>query len=94
MNGSYLNTVFQLGPNEDIENGRYGYPELRWQQTANYGYVPNPLLRKSFMAVAIDLPATNSTVDRYVPVYYDFGVLTCIIDFAKSATPRGAYHYI
>jgi len=29
--------------------------ELRWKQTANYGYVPNPLQSNTFMATAIDL---------------------------------------
>lgn len=32
---------------------------VRWAQTANYGYVPNPRLERVFMAVAIDLGAFN-----------------------------------
>ncbi|CAH1269674.1 SIAE [Branchiostoma lanceolatum] len=32
-----------------------GYPEIRWHQTADYGYVPNPKMEKVFMAVAMDL---------------------------------------
>lgn len=38
-----------------------GFPDLRWSQTANYGYVPNPRLSNVFMAVAMDLPDFNST---------------------------------
>ncbi|XP_078687714.1 sialate O-acetylesterase-like [Branchiostoma floridae x Branchiostoma belcheri] len=32
-----------------------GYPEIRWHQTADFGYVPNPKMEKVFMAVAMDL---------------------------------------
>lgn len=35
---------------------RTGIPDLRWSQTAGYGYVPNPRLHNVFMAVAMDLP--------------------------------------
>ncbi|KAL4233116.1 hypothetical protein ACF0H5_007801 [Mactra antiquata] len=37
-----------------------GFPDLRWSQTAKYGYVPNPLLPNVFMAVAMDLPDFDS----------------------------------
>lgn len=32
-----------------------GFPVIRWAQTADYGYVPNPKQRNVFMACAIDL---------------------------------------
>lgn len=32
-----------------------GFPDIRWAQTANVGYVPNTRLENVFMAVAIDL---------------------------------------
>jgi len=32
-----------------------GFPVIRWAQTADYGYVPNPRMRNVFMAVAMDL---------------------------------------
>ncbi|CAF1196726.1 unnamed protein product [Adineta steineri] len=32
-----------------------GFPMLRWQQTFNVGYVPNDVVPKVFMAVALDL---------------------------------------
>ncbi|KAL3882468.1 hypothetical protein ACJMK2_028805, partial [Sinanodonta woodiana] len=38
-----------------------GFPILRWAQTASYGFAPNPMMPKTFMAVAVDLP------DFYAP---------------------------
>ncbi|XP_057307116.1 sialate O-acetylesterase-like [Hydractinia symbiolongicarpus] len=38
----------------------HGFPVIRWQQTAEYGYVPNPKLPNTFMAVALDLPDNKS----------------------------------
>lgn len=44
----------QLGPlGKDFEIN--GFPELRWKQTAKYGFVPNPKMHNTFMAVAMDL---------------------------------------
>ena len=31
-----------------------GFPLIRWHQTADYGYVPNPAMHNVFMAVSID----------------------------------------
>ena len=31
-----------------------GFPMIRWHQTADYGYVPNPKMKNVFMAVSID----------------------------------------
>ncbi|KAJ8280937.1 hypothetical protein GJAV_G00061270 [Gymnothorax javanicus] len=36
------------------------FPALRWQQTAGYGFAPNPRMKKTFMAVALDLPDDKS----------------------------------
>ncbi|XP_052802059.1 sialate O-acetylesterase-like [Mya arenaria] len=49
----------QLAP---FRNGSssLGFSEIRWAQTANYGYVPNPSLSAVFMAVAMDLPDFES----------------------------------
>ncbi|XP_062275577.1 sialate O-acetylesterase [Scomber scombrus] len=33
-----------------------GYPNVRWHQTADTGFVPNPRMKRTFMAVALDLP--------------------------------------
>ncbi|KAI8520059.1 hypothetical protein Bbelb_033160 [Branchiostoma belcheri] len=40
--------------------GNLGYPAIRWHQTADYGYVPNPVMPNVFMAVAVDLPDEKS----------------------------------
>lgn len=32
-----------------------GFEDIRWAQTADYGYVPNERLKNVFMAVAMDL---------------------------------------
>ncbi|XP_035680030.1 sialate O-acetylesterase-like [Branchiostoma floridae] len=37
-----------------------GFPAIRWHQTADYGYVPNPAMPNVFMAVAVDLPDAKS----------------------------------
>ncbi|KAL2096066.1 hypothetical protein ACEWY4_008214 [Coilia grayii] len=37
-----------------------GFPEIRWHQTADVGYVPNDRLHRTFMAVAVDLPDGHS----------------------------------
>ncbi|XP_076138671.1 sialate O-acetylesterase-like [Alosa pseudoharengus] len=37
-----------------------GFPEVRWHQTADFGYVPNERMKRTFMAVALDLPDTAS----------------------------------
>ena len=55
----YLFTFCQLAPwRED----RYteGFVDIRWSQTYEYGYVPNPDLENVFMAVAHDLPDFDS----------------------------------
>lgn len=37
-----------------------GYPNVRWHQTADTGFVPNPKMKRTFMAVALDLPDETS----------------------------------
>jgi len=41
----------------------FRYTAARWQQTANYGFLPNDAMRRTFLAVTIDLPdeTTNQT---------------------------------
>lgn len=36
------------------------FPNIRWHQTADYGYVPNARMPKTFMAVTLDLPDKTS----------------------------------
>ncbi|XP_012942502.1 sialate O-acetylesterase [Aplysia californica] len=44
-----------------------GFPDIRWHQTADVGYVPNPKMPNVFMAVAMDLPDFNSTYGAIHP---------------------------
>ncbi|KAG9348531.1 hypothetical protein JZ751_002267 [Albula glossodonta] len=37
-----------------------GFPDIRWHQTADYGFAPNPRMKNTFMAVALDLPDEGS----------------------------------
>lgn len=41
-----------------------GYADIRWKQTAKYGFLPNHLMPSTFLAVTIDLPETNSNHTR------------------------------
>ncbi|BFZ09706.1 hypothetical protein BsWGS_12748 [Bradybaena similaris] len=59
----------QLAPYNNLPNQTRGFPDIRWHQTADYGYVPNPKMPNTFMAVAIDLPDFNSTYGRIHPRY-------------------------
>jgi len=65
----------------------YRYTGARWQQTANYGFLPNEAMQRTFLAVTIDLPdetnnkstthtrcATSATC-RYVSTY--FSLIKC-----------------
>ncbi|KAK5607518.1 hypothetical protein CRENBAI_016797 [Crenichthys baileyi] len=37
-----------------------GFPDIRWHQTADVGFVPNSRMKNTFMAVALDLPDKTS----------------------------------
>ncbi|XP_058489954.1 sialate O-acetylesterase [Solea solea] len=37
-----------------------GFSNIRWHQTADVGFVPNPKMPRTFMAVAVDLPDETS----------------------------------
>ncbi|KAH3886133.1 hypothetical protein DPMN_010134, partial [Dreissena polymorpha] len=54
----------QLAPFEADYSVSSGFPDIRWHQTADYGYVPNHRLRNVFMAVAMDLPDFLSPYQR------------------------------
>ncbi|KAI4798679.1 hypothetical protein KUCAC02_020563 [Chaenocephalus aceratus] len=41
-------------------------PNIRWHQTADTGFVPNPRMQNTFMAVAMDLPDERSP---YTPIH-------------------------
>ena len=61
-----LTNLLQLAANRDYAkiNTSTGFPDIRWHQTADIGYVPNYILNKVFMAVAMDLPDFSSPYGR------------------------------
>jgi len=44
-----------------------GFPIIRWAQTANYGYVPNPRMKNIFMAVVWTLVIPPPPMEAYTP---------------------------
>ncbi|XP_078282673.1 sialate O-acetylesterase isoform X2 [Rhinoraja longicauda] len=42
------------------------FPWIRWHQTADFGYAPNPKMRRTFMAVAMDLGDANSPFGTFI----------------------------
>ena len=64
----------------------YHYTDARWQQTADYGYLPNSAMQRTFLAVTIDLPddlpkkANNQTTHvRYaVTSFFIFRHMNCV----------------
>ncbi|KAK3611041.1 hypothetical protein CHS0354_017467 [Potamilus streckersoni] len=56
----------QLAPWRNDPTITTGFPDLRWAQTADFGYVPNAQMPNVFMAVAIDLPDFDSPYGGFV----------------------------
>ncbi|XP_071113687.1 sialate O-acetylesterase-like isoform X1 [Haliotis cracherodii] len=50
----------QLAPYRNNDTITTGFTDIRWHQTADYGYVPNARMKNTFMAVAMDLPDFSS----------------------------------
>ncbi|XP_061137677.1 sialate O-acetylesterase-like [Syngnathus typhle] len=50
----------QLSANKSGIRGNDGFPNIRWHQTADKGFLPNSRLQRTFMAVALDLPDETS----------------------------------
>ncbi|XP_077050657.1 sialate O-acetylesterase isoform X2 [Siphateles boraxobius] len=46
-----------------------GFREIRWHQTADYGFAPNERMKNTFMAVAIDVPDQKSPWGSIHPEY-------------------------
>ncbi|KAM4627989.1 sialate O-acetylesterase isoform 2-T2 [Polymixia lowei] len=44
-----------------------GFPNIRWHQTADTGFAPNPRMKRTFMAVAMDLPDETSPYETIHP---------------------------
>ncbi|XP_029428930.1 sialate O-acetylesterase isoform X2 [Rhinatrema bivittatum] len=51
------------------EETRDCFPRIRWHQTADYGYAPNPKMPNTFMAVAMDLCDEKSPYGSIHPRY-------------------------
>jgi sialate O-acetylesterase len=58
----------QLAPNGD-NDAETGFPDVRWHQTFEYGYTPNPMMDNIFTAVALDLPDFDSPHGAIHPRY-------------------------
>ena len=56
----------QLGPFTD-QRENFAWPELRWQQTAGYGFAPNDVLENVFMATAIDSDIQLHPTNKRLP---------------------------
>ncbi|XP_032368216.1 sialate O-acetylesterase [Etheostoma spectabile] len=56
----------QLSTNEKGSTSD-AFPNIRWHQTADTGYVPNARMQKTFMAVALDLPDETSPLGTIHP---------------------------
>lgn len=50
------------------------FPLVRWHQTADYGYVPNPEMENTFMAITVDLPDPTSPFSRLVKFIVGRGI--------------------
>ena len=60
----------QLAGYRPDQSIKVGYPDIRWHQTADYGFAPNHRQQKVFMAVAMDLPDFLCPHDESMPMQY------------------------
>ena len=70
-----------------------GFPEIRWAQTANHGYVPNQILRKVFMAVAMDLGDPQSPYGSVHPRYKEDVGARLALSAAAVAYGNDSFYY-
>ncbi|XP_078102720.1 sialate O-acetylesterase [Sander vitreus] len=56
----------QLSTNEKGSTSD-AFPNIRWHQTADYGFAPNARMQNTFMAVALDLPDATSPLGTIHP---------------------------
>ena len=52
--------MFQIGSTERAPEVDKYFTDIRWHQTADYGYVPNPRMKNVFMAVSLDIADFDS----------------------------------
>ncbi|CAG5130233.1 unnamed protein product, partial [Candidula unifasciata] len=57
----------QLAPNRNDQSISVGFSDIRFHQTADWGYVPNRDMPNVFMAVAMDLPDFSSSYGSIHP---------------------------
>jgi sialate O-acetylesterase len=62
-NASFPFGFVQLAPNTADPTISVGFPDIRFHQTADWGYIPNSDMPNVFMAVTMDLPDFNSIYD-------------------------------
>ncbi|KAK7883216.1 hypothetical protein WMY93_029390 [Mugilogobius chulae] len=85
----------QLSTNQENSTDM-GFPEIRWHQTANNGFVPNYMMRKTFMAVAMDLPDKSSPYGTIHPrdkqdVAYRLTLGARVIAYNEALTFSGPF---
>ncbi|KAK2143203.1 hypothetical protein LSH36_867g00050 [Paralvinella palmiformis] len=55
--------IIQLPPNRTSEHYTYrSFTDIRWAQTANYGRMPNEVMKKMYLAATIDLPQNSTEI--------------------------------
>ncbi|OBS82249.1 hypothetical protein A6R68_23758, partial [Neotoma lepida] len=70
----------QLSSYELVNTSDYGFPEIRWHQTADFGSVPNLKMPNTFMAVAMDLCDRDSPFGRYGYLFNFALAISCCSD--------------
>lgn len=72
-------------------NGGMGVADVRWQQTANYGHVPNPRQVNYFMAEAMDLGSPAPAHDIHPANKQDVGYRLALAGRAIAYREQGVY---
>ena len=89
----------QLGPNTDNKHS-FRWPQVRWKQTGEYGFVPNQRLQNVFMAAAMDddidlhpknkrLPSSRLAWAALAQVYGDMYESPDLAPPLRGPQPRG-----
>ncbi|XP_065890232.1 sialate O-acetylesterase-like isoform X1 [Dysidea avara] len=82
--------ISTVGSSNDSTNG---FPDIRWHQTANFGYVPNARMKEVFMAVAMDLGDPNSPFGSVHPRYkQDVGYRLALAGRAIAYKEKSLYY--
>ncbi|KAJ0063641.1 hypothetical protein NL108_004484, partial [Boleophthalmus pectinirostris] len=73
-----------------------GFPEIRWHQTADYGFVPNFRMKNTFMAVTMDLPDETSPYGTIHPrdkqdVTYRLTLGAKVVAYKQSLSFQGPF---